>query len=1494
MSPSKFRVRVRFQPQVGFLEQRTVLSALSTLTALRASAASTLPGQPITLTATVSDFPPGGATPSGGTVTLGDQYGSIASVPLINGVATFTTSSLAADTYTFTALYGGAADFGPSATGTIVTAAVNGTGANLVKAQTVGKITPDAPVKVAPAPDALGVVVDSAGDLFIADEPNNVVREIVKATGQNIIVAGNGTLGYSGDNGPATAAELNAPLGLAVDSTGNLFIADTGNNVIREVVKATGNIITFAGNGTAGYSGDNGPATDAELQAIRGIAVDSAGDLLIADGLADVIREVDRSTGNIITTIAGNGTQGSTGYNGPATIAALEVPADVAVDSAGNVFISDRGNNYILEVEKATGDIFVVAGNGTPGYSGDNGPATDAELNAPIGVAVDAVGDLFIADGNNNVISEVVKATGDIITVAGTGSAGYSGDGRPAMYAELEGLTGVAVDSVGNLYIADGIDNVVRQTTPAVVVAIRADATLTALRASAASTLPGRPITLIATVSDLTAGGVTPTGGMVTFSDQNGPIASEPLNNGVATLTTSNLALGTYTVTASYGGTLDFAPSATGTIVTAAGNGNAGYAGDNGPATAAELFTPTDSAVDSAGDVFIADSGNNVIREVVKATGNIITVAGNGTEGYSGDSGPATAAELNSPFGVAVDSAGDLFIADSGNNVIREVVKATGNIITIAGNGTEGYSGDNGPATAAELNSPSGVTVDSAGDLFIADSGNNVIREVVKATGVMISNKMIPEVVKPPGAIITVAGNGTTGYSGDGRPATDAELNAPSGVAVDSVGDLFIADGGNNVIREVVKATGTIVTVAGNGTAGYSGDNGPATDAELNAPIDVAVDSVGDLFIADGNNNVIREAVKATGNIITVAGNGTAGYSGDNGPASNAELFAPSGVAVDSAGDLFIADSYNNAIRRTMPAVIVAIRADTTLTALRVSAVSTLNGYPITFTATVSDLTPGGGTPTGGMVTFRDQKGTIASEPLNDGVATLTTSSLALGTYTVTASYGGTLDFAPSTTGTIVTAAGNGNAGYASDSGPATAAKLATPTDVAVDSAGDLFIADAGNHVVREVVKATGDIITVAGNGTAGYSGDNGPATAAELNFPSGVAVDSAGDLFIADGNNNVIREVVKATGDIITVAGNGTAGYSGDNGPATVAELNSPSGVTVDSAGDLFVADYGNNVIREVVKATGDIITVAGNGTAGYSGDHGPATAAELNGPENICVDSAGDLFIADGNNNVIREVVKATGDIITVTGNGTAGHSGDTGPATAAELDFPAGVALDSAGDLFIADAGNHVVREVVKATGDIITVAGNGTAGYSGDTGPATAAELNSPSGVAVDSAGNLFISDFNTNVVRQMTPPVTVTITPPPPQVVSEGLLTVKVVTHKDKRVITTSKFGGFQLRFNEALNPVGAQNTANYHLTQTIKQGRKTIEKPVSFNLAYIASTHTVDVEISGKVPLFKEGGLLTLTASGITDLAGDTLVGTTVFKILADVKGITV
>jgi uncharacterized protein (TIGR03437 family) len=329
------------------------------------------------------------------------------------------------------------------------------------------------------------------------------------------------------------------------------------------------------------------------------------------------------------------------------------------------------------------------------------------------------------------------------------------------------------------------------------------------------------------------------------------------------------------------------------TIYTMAGNGTQGFSGDGGPATGAQLNIPRGVALDAAGSLYIADASNSRVRKV--SNGVISTVAGNGGPGFSGDNYPATSTELYAPSGVAVDSAGNLYIADTSNFRIREV--SNGVITTVAGNGTQGFNGDNGPATSAQLYDACGVAIDSVGNLYIADGNGNRVRKV--------SN----------GVITTVAGNGVAGFSGDNGPATSAQLAGPWGVAVDSAGNLYIADGNNNRIREV--SNGVITTIAGSGVAGFSGDNGPATNARLAGPMGVAVDSAGSLYIADTNNDLIRKV--SNGVITTVAGNGVAGFSGDNGPATSAELSSPVSVAVDSTSDLYIADTFNNRIRVLTP-----------------------------------------------------------------------------------------------------------------------------------------------------------------------------------------------------------------------------------------------------------------------------------------------------------------------------------------------------------------------------------------------------------------------------------------------------------------------------------------------------------------------------------------------------------------------------------------------
>ena len=696
--------------------------------------------------------------------------------------------------------------------------------------------------------------------------------------------------------------------------------------------------------------------------------------------------------------------------------------------------------------------------------------------------------------------------------------------------------------------------------------------------------------------------------------------------------------------------------------------GTSRYLGDGNDAVDAALNSPTGVAVDGSGNLYIADTNNNVVREVNSFTGNITTIAGNGVSGYAGNGGPATSAELNAPTGIAVDAAGDVFIAESGNNVVREVVQSTGAIITVAGDGTRGYSGDGAAATAAELNCPTSVAVNSTGtELFVADSGNNIVREV-------LLNLSTP-------VISTVAGNYALGdgYSGDGQAAVNAQLSYPMGVALAGNNFLYIADTGNNVVRAVNLnlSTPIISSAAGNYAlgGGYSGDGQAATSAQLDAPMGVAVDGNGDLFIADSGNNLIREVDASSQDISTVAGSGISGYSGNGGPPASAELCYPTSVAVagnsetGSAGSIFIADGIDNAIRE----VNVAANQITTVAGIGLGNYSGDRGA-----ATAADLYD----PT--AVAVAEQQGTGSA-----------------GDIYVADSANNVVRQVNLSTGLITTVAGNGTWGYSGDGYAATTAELDDPMGIAVDAAGDIFIADSGNNVVREV-NPSGTITTIAGNFNLGpgYSGDGLTATSAQLDDPTGLAIEGH-YLFIADTGNNVIRRVDLSTGVITTVAGNYLlgSGYSGDGHAATAAQLNSPNGVAVDAEGDLFIADTGNNIVREV-DPSGTITTIAGNFTlgSGDSGDGRNATAAQLYAPASVAVDAAGNIFISDAGNNVIR-MVNPLGTISTFVGSHSLGpgYSGDSGPATAAQLYDPTGIAVDNAGNLFIADSANDVIRRV-----------------------------------------------------------------------------------------------------------------------------------------------------------------------------------------------------
>jgi len=641
-----------------------------------------------------------------------------------------------------------------------------------------------------------------------------------------------------GDGGLAVAAQVAQPEGIAVDSAGNLYIADAANHRVREVTPA-GTITTVAGNGHPGFSGDSGPASAAQLNQPYGLALDAAGNLYIADYGNQRVRAI--GTDGNITTVAGNGPSGSSGDGGPAIAAMLLGPRNVATDAAGNLYISEFDGHRVRQVAPG-GTIGTVAGTGIAGFSGDGGPANAAQLAFPAGLALDAAGNLYIVDSGNVRIRKVFAGVGTIGTVLTQQSFGM-----PNIQ-----LAGLAADSAGDLYIPESDNSLVWQLTPAGVLARVAGAV-----GSGAYTGDGQPALQTALSTPVE----------VKLDAAGDLYISETRRVRCVT-------------------------AATGIINTVAGNGTFGFGGDGGSALMAVLNTPTGVAFNN-GTLYIGDTSNQRVRAVV--AGTISTVAGNGTPSYAGDGLPAAGASLDGPTGLAFDPSGNLYIADTQNNRVR-IVNPAGVIATFAGNSTSsGFGAEGDPATLTPLNAPQGVAADPTGDVYIADTAHNRVI-----------------MVDPAGNIHTVAGTGTAGDATGGSTSL-GELYNPSGLAMDAAGNLFIADTQNHRIQMLAPG-GTVSTIAGTGTSGFSGDGGAAAGAQLSYPSAVAVDAGENIYIADSGNNCVR-LVTPDGNIATIAGTGDAAYNGDSGPALSIALANPGGLALDNLGDVWVADAGNNRVR---------------------------------------------------------------------------------------------------------------------------------------------------------------------------------------------------------------------------------------------------------------------------------------------------------------------------------------------------------------------------------------------------------------------------------------------------------------------------------------------------------------------------------------------------------------------------------------------------
>jgi len=1160
--------------------------------------------------------------------------------------------------------------------------------------------------------DPRGLSFDAAGGLFIADTGNHRVVSVTgvmteSATVSN--VAGNGGAGSEGDGGPATIAGLTSPGDVAIDGS-IIYIADTGNHKIR-VIDALGVINTFAGTGAAGFGSDSGAPGSIQLSSPAGVAVDASHTVFISDTGNHRLRQSDAS---LLTTIAGRAGQGYNGDGAPATAFTLNGPAGVAVISS-QVFFMDAGNRRLRKVAGTT--LSTVASDGSSGFGGDGGLAVNAKLDGPMGVAVDAAGNYYIADTNNHVVRKVNASDGKVNTIAGTpgvassGPTDPNGDGGPAASATFNRPSALAVDGSFSVYVADTGNHRIRKIT-----------------------LDGNISTIAGTVG---AGTPTLNGPSGVAVDGTTVYIADPGNHVIRSVTTTG---GTVTIFAGTAGSL-------------------GFSGDTGLATIARLNRPSGVAVGGNGDVFIADTNNHRIRKVSGVT--ITSVVGTGVprSGFEGDGGSAATARLNSPAAVAPDSAGNLYIVDKGNNRIRRVNASDNKINTVIGNGLVGFSGDGGPATQAALSLANSVAIGSPG-VFVADTGNNRIRLAVAPPNSAPSltspgNKTVDE-----GQTLAFTLQATDPNAG--QTLTYSMSGAPSGATLNSTTGAFSYSPGFDVVPNNAGATQafTVTFTATDNAAPPLADSKPITitvnnvnrppvvdsgaipaTLEATGPAGAPLQLNGAATDPDGDQiaSVIWTDTRPGQSPQTIANQLSQSVTlalGQHSIVLTASDGKPNGTVSTAAKNVTVQDT-TQPVFSNLPADItqtITSGAGANVTFNLPTATDAVSGNrPVTANPASASFFPTGMT----TVTF-----TAADAAGNPGTATFKVTVVCNGTG---CSGGGAMNF------NLAAFAGSGLFGSSGDGNAAINAAFKQPHGVAAGATGDVFISDAEARVIRRV-NAQGLISAFAGTGAKGFAGDGGAASSARFNHPTGLAFDGPRNaLFVADANNHRVRRIDLANNTITTIAGNGVAAL-GASGAATSTSLNHPMGAAVDASGAVYIADTGNNRVCKVVN--GQLTVVAGTGEVGGSGDGGSATAAKLNHPTGVAVSSDGaNVFVADTGNNRARKI--SGGTINAFAGTGASGFGGDGGAAAAATLNAPTDVMLDSSGNLFITDSDNERIRKVSASDAKINTVAGNGNAGNTGDGGAATSATLDTPRGVARDSNGVVYFADAGNLRARKLT-------------------------------------------------------------------------------------------------------------------------------------------
>jgi sugar lactone lactonase YvrE len=1208
------------------------------------------------------------------------------------------------------------------------------------------------------------VVLDVAGNTFVADPANHRIR-MIDAAGNASTIAGSGPLSGLA-NGPGPNAAFAFPSAVAVGPDGNIYVADTFNHRICKLVRPTvpggvWMVETLAGPGSPGNPGFlNQSGSAARFAYPYGLTVDAAGNVFVADTENHRIRKI--TAAGAVSTFAGSGTASHLDSATP-TAAAFDSPQGVIAEGT-SLFVADTGNHCIREITTsnalATG-VTTFAGSTSRLAGDDDGSGTAAKFASPTGLASDGAGVLYVADSENHRIRRITGVK-DVTTVAGKGTAGFT-NGRSDL-AEFHAPTGLMVAADGNLIVADGQNQVLRRV---IIKNTKMDSTVVSgdvagagqqqvsamLDAVALGLDPGATY-FIRWISSTT--GTTQTMGQRFTLYDLPSVVTKPETQLVPTQARLNATVNPNAspteVVLQYSTDPDMLPPFG--VSTLPGSAATGLVGASG------------IAGDGSGGAFVADHTNQRILHIT-ATGAVTTLAGSGTAGLVNGSG--LAASFEDPAGLARAGNGDLYLADSGNHCIRKI-SPLGGVTTFAGTGVAGF-GD-GAAGAALFLYPSGVAVDTAGNVFVADTGNHRIRKISATTG----------------EVTTVAGTGVSGITADGS-ANLAQFASPQGIAVNADGTrIWVADTGNQRVRLVFSDN--VFTLAGNGSTGFA--DGAGADAQFSSPRGIAVDAADNAYISDSGNHRIRR-VRLDGTTLTLAGSGVAGtvnspLSGSGlFPATAAQFDAPAAIAVDAAGRLFVTqDGLVREISRALevPALVIAPRASGTGERLLSADIP----QPLLPNATYYFRAVGTnyrGTVTGETLSFLTPQAAITVA--QDSIAISHQQSSAI-------NYGNTPTGQPvSRTFTIRNpgsfalhlSAVNAPAGYVLSGGPWVIQPLdSLDLDITLSAAsagtfsGDVsLLSDAPGQTtfsfpLTGVVLDPPGVTTLAATATSGGSATlnglvnpRGSSTnawfewsldaefdgltvttlAASLDQPSGLATDSAGNIYIADTLHHRIRKI-DANGTETVFAGTGIAGFA--NGPVGSAQFNEPIGIVVGSNGTVFVADSKNHRIR-AISTLGTVTTFAGLGDPAFT--DGVAAAARFNLPSGLALSANGDLLVADRGNHRIRSV-GPNGTVGTRVGDGTAGSA--DGAAAFARFDNPVGIAVDAAGTAYVTEASGHAIRKVAP-DGFTSLFAGNATtSGLINAAGPA--ARFSSPTGLTVRADGTLVVADTGNHLIRAISP------------------------------------------------------------------------------------------------------------------------------------------